>query len=126
MTKLPFDPNDASNPPHDKIDPPDFAFTTDGCSGGMTAAWKLLFGKEPPWNDRCKEHDAQYWRGGSAADRRKADAALLAGVALNGHPVFAIQMWLAVRPGGHPMFDTSYRWAYGYHYPRGYVERKNP
>lgn len=96
-------------------------FTTDGCSGGMTALWQLIFRKPPPWNELCVKHDLAYWRGGSAADRRNADAELLAGVAHNGHPVFAILMWLAVRPGGHPWLPLSWRWGYGYKYPRGYT-----
>lgn len=99
---------------------PDFEFTTDGCSGGMTMVWEFVSHDPPPWNHLCIEHDRKYWRGGSAADRRKADAELLAGVALNGHPIFAILMWLSVRPGGHPFLPLPWRWGYGWRYGRGY------
>jgi hypothetical protein len=95
-------------------------FTTDGCSGGMTAGWRLLFRRDPPWNDLCVAHDRAYWAGGTVADRRKADRVLLAGVVTAGHPIFGILMWLAVRVGGHPLLPFSWRWGYGYGYPRPY------
>jgi hypothetical protein len=99
---------------------PDFPFTTDGCSGGMTAVWKLIWRRPPPWNELCVTHDRAYWAGGTVAARRAADRALLAGVTLNGHPLFAILMWAAVRLGGHPLLPLSWRWGYGYRWPRGY------
>lgn len=103
---------------------PDYKFTTDGCSGGMTTVWKWWYGKEPPWNDCCVEHDRLYWKGGTKEHRKIADARLLAKVAKRGHPVFAILMWLAVRPGGHPWLPFPWRWGYGYKYPYNY-ERKH-
>jgi hypothetical protein len=49
------------------------AFTTDGCSGGMSEAWVFLaqalpkftnkFGARPVWEDCCVTHDRVYWRG---------------------------------------------------------------
>ena len=69
-------------------------FTTDGCSGGMSAGWQLLaakipgfradYGEYPPWEACCETHDLAYHRGGkNAADplqsftaRRRADLAL--------------------------------------------------
>jgi hypothetical protein len=98
-------------------------FTTDGCSGGMTACWRVVWRRDPPWNDLCVEHDRSYWRGGTVKQRRDADRELLIGVAKNGHPVFAILMWCAVRFGGHPLLPFSWRWGYGYRYPRCYTER---
>ena len=70
------------------------AFTTDGCSGGMSAGWEFLTGKletlrnrhgeNPPWADCCLAHDRLYHEGGpreaTAAEsfdgRKKADLAL--------------------------------------------------
>ncbi|SRR6266704_2014871 len=98
----------------------DYLFTTDGCSGGMTSMWEWWYGKPPPWNDLCIRHDKAYWKGGSPEDRREADRKLLAGVALNGHPIFAILMWIAVRFGGHPLLPLSWRWGYGWKYPHEY------
>lgn len=98
----------------------DYPFTTDGCSGGMTYLWKLVWRRDPPWNDLCIEHDKVYWRGGSKEARRIADRRLMSGVTLNGHPIFAFAMWCAVRIGGHPLLPLSWRWGYGWRWPRGY------
>jgi hypothetical protein len=100
---------------------PDYLFTTDGCSGGMTALWRLLWRRDPPWNGACVEHDKAYWAGGSITDRRVADRNLMSAVTLNGHPLFAFAMWCAVRIGGHPLLPMSWRWGYGFKYPRGYT-----
>lgn len=99
---------------------PDFPYTTDGCSGGMSALWRLACGTPPPWEQRCIEHDRSYWRGGTACDRRRADAILLSQVARKGYPVVAIIMWSAVRLGGHPLLPFPWRWGYGWKYPRKY------
>jgi hypothetical protein len=98
----------------------DYPFTTDGCSGGMTTAWRLILRRDPPWNDLCVEHDKVYWRGGSAAERRAADRALREAIALRGYPVTAALMWAAVRIGGHPLLPLPWRWGYGWRWPRGY------
>ncbi len=49
------------------------AFSSDGCSGGMSAAWQYLaglypplaeqIGDQPPWQHCCVEHDREYWQG---------------------------------------------------------------
>ena len=65
------------------------AFTTDGCSGNLSASWRLLsdhlpgfvdnFGAQPPWEHCCVSHDQSYWQG-SAVDgyvsRLRADRVL--------------------------------------------------
>lgn len=69
-------------------------FTTDGCSGGLSAGWEYLAGKirqfhtmhgtQPAWESCCVTHDRAYHTGGpakiTAAEsfkaRRKADLAL--------------------------------------------------
>jgi hypothetical protein len=92
-------------------------FTTDGCSlfpDGDT---------ENPecWSDCCVEHDKAYWRGGSAAERKKADAALRDCVlARTGRQTLADQMYQGVRLSGTPLFPTTFRWGYGWDYGRGY------
>ncbi|WP_247744862.1 hypothetical protein [Shimia sp. R11_0] len=50
-------------------------FTTDGCSGGMSAAWEALalqfpgfyevFENQAPWHDCCVVHDQAYHLGGA-------------------------------------------------------------
>lgn len=56
------------------------AFTTDGCSGGLSEGWKFIAGKiesfhatygmQPPWESCCVSHDHLYHTGG----RRQATA----------------------------------------------------
>lgn len=78
------------------------AFTTDGCSGGLSLAWTQLserypefaesHGELPPWQDCCVTHDRAYHFGGGAAksslesfaQRRDADLALRACVIQTG------------------------------------------
>src|SRR5205823_2804324 len=70
------------------------AFTSDGCSGGLSAGWTLLasaipaiaarHGEHPPWEPCCVTHDRSYHAGApSDADaeasfraRRRADEEL--------------------------------------------------
>ena len=50
-------------------------FTTDGCSGGLSAGWELFsarypkfavqYGELPPWQECCVTHDRQYHAGGA-------------------------------------------------------------
>lgn len=64
-------------------------FSSDGCSGGLSAGWDwlaqhhpgyaALLGRRPPWEACCVIHDWAYWNGSSAEgyDRRlAADTAL--------------------------------------------------
>lgn len=69
-------------------------FTTDGCSGGLSAGWRYLFqsidrleknhGEAPPWESCCVSHDRDYHRAGgrqltageSFTARLKADESL--------------------------------------------------
>ena len=77
-------------------------FSTDGCSGGLSAAWEQLSGDYPlfaashgdlpPWQACCVSHDRAYHVGGSGdasalesfARRRDADLALRACVLRTG------------------------------------------
>jgi hypothetical protein len=98
----------------------DYPFTTDGCSGGLSFTWRLLFRSETPWEECCVDHDRLYWRGGTAAERRAADRAVRACVREKGHPVWAVLLWAAVRVAGHPLLPLPWRWGYGWKYPRPY------
>ena len=97
-------------------------FTTDGCSGGMSAIWKILFGKVTPWEWCCVEHDKPYWKGGTKEERIEADRKLRECVAKKGYKKLAWVMEKAVRFGGHPWLPTPWRWGYGYKYPKGYTK----
>ena len=96
-------------------------FTTDGCSGGMSASWRLIFRRAPPWEGECVEHDRAYHAGGTRAERVEADRILAAAVTRLGYPIIAAAMFYAVRVGGHPWWPVPWRWGYGYPWPRRYT-----
>ncbi|HEU5323093.1 MAG TPA: hypothetical protein VFX28_19970, partial [Methylomirabilota bacterium] len=89
---------------------PPSPFTTDGCSGWPDGRWQAC----------CVEHDLVYWCGGTAEERRQADARLRACVASTGRPATAAVMYWSVRVGGHPWLPLPWRWGYGWPWPRGY------
>lgn len=96
----------------DRIQP----FASDGCSDfpDGTRAHRTL------WRACCVEHDKAYWRGGTYDDRVAADQALERCVAAVGEPEVARLMLAGVRVGGSPYWPTSFRWGYGWPWPRGY------
>jgi hypothetical protein len=113
-------------------------FETDGCSGGLSAMWRLVadsapafaaaWGVHPPWEPCCVAHDRLYHAGGSGdpsagyAERLAADEALQACVAADlagtdlGAAAGAIAetMFLAVRAGGAPCSGLPWRWGFGW------------
>ncbi len=103
---------------------PPTPFKSDGCSGGMSWAWRKLYDRNPPWNGLCVDHDRAYWNGGTVEDRQWADAALLIAVAQKGYPLVAVLMWIAVRVGGSPWLPFPWRWAFGWPYGRGYADHE--
>ena len=83
-------------------------FTTDGCSLFPDRAGAV------EWCDCCLVHDLVYWRGGTEAERLKADEDLRACVArASGSEVLAGTMFAGVRAGGSPSLNTPFRWGYG-------------
>ena len=98
-------------------------FETDGCSGGMSAAWQFFRGRPTPWEGECIEHDRAYHPGGSRAERLAADRKLRGAVAERDHPKTAAVMYYAIRLGGHPWWPLPWRWGFGYRWPRGYAGR---
>lgn len=93
-------------------------FTSDGCSSfpDGTYAQKAL------WLDCCVAHDYAYWKGGTAEQRKLADAALRSCVVEVGEPAIARLMLAGVRAGGTPLLPTKFRWGYGWSWPRFYGE----
>lgn len=110
------------------------AFTSDGCSGGMSEVWRGVAGQfpalaarigpVPPWEPCCIAHDRAYFDAGdtrtaeaSYEARRMADDALRSCVAAQGEgteqQAVADAMYLAVRVGGGPCSGLSWRWGYG-------------
>jgi len=91
-------------------------FTTDGCSIFPDGSIQ----QQSLWVNCCIRHDLAYWKGGSYEDKLAADQTLSSCVAEVGEPEIAQIMLAGVRVGGSPYFPTSYRWGYGWSYPRGY------
>ena len=91
-------------------------FTTDGCSAfpDGTLDQKSL------WIECCIRHDLAYWKGGTYDERLEADQSLESCVSRVGEPEIAQLMLAGVRVGGSPYFPSTYRWGYGWPYPRGY------
>jgi hypothetical protein len=92
-------------------------FTTDGCS--LFPDRLASSGKD--WCLCCVAHDRVYWRGGTAAERLKADQDLRACVAsATGDSGLASVMYAGVRIGGGPYLPNWFRWGYGWTYGRFY------
>ncbi|RHW76304.1 hypothetical protein [Colwellia sp. RSH04] len=91
-------------------------FTSDGCSVFPDGT----FEQSHLWLSCCTAHDLAYWQGGTAKERLIADEALQQCVAAVGEPEIAQLMLAGVRVGGTPYLPTSFRWGYGWPYPRGY------
>ncbi|MFL0805366.1 MAG: FAD-binding oxidoreductase [Agarilytica sp.] len=91
-------------------------FTSDGCSAfpDGTIAQNTL------WLSCCRKHDFDYWKGGTYQERFASDKALKSCVAAVGESEVALLMLAGVRVGGSPFFPTTFRWGYGWPYPRFY------
>ena len=91
-------------------------FASDGCSSFPDGTLEI----RTLWLSCCTAHDSAYWQGGSYAERLQADQDLRSCVAQTGQPEIAKLMLAGVRVGGTPYLPTSFRWGYGWPYPRGY------
>ena len=91
-------------------------FTSDGCSVFPDGT----FSQNELWLACCTAHDYDYWQGGTSEERLASDRRLKQCVAKVGQPSIAKLMLAGVRIGGSPYFPTTYRWGYGWPYPRGY------
>lgn len=91
-------------------------FTSDGCSAfpDGTITQKTL------WLNCCQRHDFDYWQGGTYQQRLASDKRLKKCVTKVGEPTIAALMLAGVRVGGTPYLPTSFRWGYGWRYPRLY------
>ncbi len=93
-------------------------FVSDGCSSFPDGTLK----QRTLWLQCCIEHDKSYWLGGAYEQKLRADEDLKACVAKVGGAVLAQLMHSGVRVGGAPWLPTTFRWGYGWPYPRGYKE----
>lgn len=93
-------------------------FASDGCSSFPDGT----FVQSELWLQCCVEHDRSYWKGGTYSDRLDADEELRMCVKEVGEPEIALLMLAGVRVGGSPLWPTSFRWGYGWSYPKWYGE----
>lgn len=91
-------------------------FSSDGCSSFPDGTIK----QNKLWLSCCTAHDYEYWKGGTYKQRFLADSALKQCVSKNGEPGIGLLMLAGVRIGGTPYLPTSFRWGYGWPYPRHY------
>ena len=91
-------------------------FASDGCSAFPDGTLE----QNALWLKCCEAHDLAYWRGGTYQERQIADEALKQCVASVGQPEIAVIMLAGVRVGGTPLLPTTFRWGYGWRYPRFY------
>jgi len=90
-------------------DQPPLPFRYDGCTLWLNGNWTSC----------CAVHDAVYWCGGDAEDRREADIAL--GECVNSKtPVMGSLMSYGVRLAGTPWIPWSFRWGFGWEFGKGY------
>lgn len=91
-------------------------FSSDGCSVFPDGT----FAQKNLWLNCCQRHDFDYWQGGTYQQRLASDKRLKMCVSKVGEPQIAALMLAGVRVGGTPYFPTSFRWGYGWDYPRLY------
>lgn len=91
-------------------------FTSDGCSAFPDGT----FEQNTLWLNCCVAHDLAYWQGGTYQQRKDADIELKECVAAVGEKQIANLMLAGVRVGGSPFFPTTFRWGYGWPYPKLY------
>ena len=100
-------------------------FTSDGCSSFPNGTLK----QKNLWLKCCQIHDKAYWQGGTRQQRLDSDMALKSCVANTGNPEIAKLMLTGVRVGGSPYWPTSFRWGYGWKFPKTYgkltIEEEN-
>ncbi|MFT6387940.1 MAG: hypothetical protein ACJAUP_001312 [Cellvibrionaceae bacterium] len=91
-------------------------FVSDGCSAFPNG----IFKQNKLWLSCCQQHDYDYWKGGTYKERVESDRALKACVSDVGELEIALLMQAGVRVGGTPFLPTTFRWGYGWSYPRLY------
>lgn len=100
---------------------PVFAKQSDGCSVGISKAWRFWLKQAPPFEACCVIHDKAYWKGGTSNKRALVDKNLYLCVRKY-DVVWASVMLIGVKIGGQSFFpfdwntseiDYSHEWWYG-------------
>ncbi len=90
-------------------------FKSDGCSGGLSRAWRAPTGHPPPFESCCCAHDKLYWMGGTEEERRDADELLRLCIRDRGYKLTSWVVWAAVRlcGGSHFLYSGRHGWGWG-------------
>lgn len=91
---------------HHKTPPQEF--TSDGCSLWPDSGIRSC----------CLEHDMEYWCGGSLKERQEADRAFMQCIARKQNTGNGLVEYIGVRGGGSPFLPLSWRWGYGWDWPK--------
>lgn len=94
----------------------------DGCSAGISASWRAILKRNPPFHQCCLDHDRLYAAGGSTDTRDTADHNLFTCVSQYDLAAATV-MWLAVKFGGQPFFPLDWRQIDTDHAMRHYYNR---
>ena len=90
---------------HATVQPP-ADFKGDGCTAFP----------DGDWGGCCFEHDKDYFRGGTAKERRASDKRLFQCVKSKPgwhHSIIAPMMWMGVRIGGVEFLRAPFSWGFG-------------
>lgn len=82
-------------------------FTTDGCTLTRDGTWQAC----------CVEHDMVYWCGGTADERRRADATFRTCITDSAGATRGTIYYCSVRVAGASWLPVPWRWAYGWPWP---------
>jgi len=91
-------------------------FVSDGCSWFPDGTYQ----HNTLWLSCCKAHDYDYWQGGTYHQRLDSDKRLKSCLTHVGQQGIGALMFAGVRVGGTPLLPTTYRWGYGWPFPRPY------
>lgn len=91
-------------------------FRSDGC----TMSPDEVPSKGYDFLECCVKHDFAYWQGGTFEQKSEADLVFKACISERSTPEIGDIYYGAVRIGGGPQFDTSFRWGYGWISRRSY------
>ena len=80
---------------------------TDGCT----------LAPEFDFRNCCDEHDLTYCKGGSEADRLRADEVFRDCIREKPHAILGDLYYLGVRFGGIGVLPTPWRWGFGWEWP---------
>lgn len=86
---------------------PSLAKVSDGCSVGISKAWRFWLKKPPPFEHCCVAHDHAYWKAGTSDRRALADRNLFKCVRPY-NATWAAVMLVGVKVGGQMFYEFDW------------------